>query len=346
MPDIPIYNIYYLLCYAWNKLAERDMVDVESTPSTDLVNLFAKVLINGTRILLKRGLDRGYCNRMEWKTRLSGRIAFGAAANGDVHTKGMLPCVYDEMSYNILHNRILKTTIATLIATKGIDRRNANDLIGILRHMMGIDTIRVTEKLFGDVRLNRNNHFYEFLMCICEIVHRNLLITEDSGKYVFRDFLRDEQQMRYLFESFVKNFYRKHASDKYSKIGGEQILWRLTSLSKDSERLLPTMNTDITLKSDNKIVVIDCKYTPSLFQEHHKVSFRSEHLYQIFAYLNNLPREILETKDEVIAFLLYPAVAKEHSHWFYDPKGRKVGVQTINLAQPWPQIHEDLLALV
>jgi len=40
---IPIQNIYYLLCYAWDKLAERDVVAVEAIDTTTLADLFARV---------------------------------------------------------------------------------------------------------------------------------------------------------------------------------------------------------------------------------------------------------------------------------------------------------------
>ncbi|MBN2439660.1 MAG: hypothetical protein JXL20_13790 [Deltaproteobacteria bacterium] len=54
---IPIQNIYYLLCYAWNRLEERDIVDVTGIDSTNLADLFAKVLIGGVGHLFKRGFD-------------------------------------------------------------------------------------------------------------------------------------------------------------------------------------------------------------------------------------------------------------------------------------------------
>ena len=77
--NIPIQNIYYLLCYAWDKLAERDVVAVEAIDNTSLADLFARVLINGTNHLLKRGFDRGYVSQHEWTGRLRGRICFQEA---------------------------------------------------------------------------------------------------------------------------------------------------------------------------------------------------------------------------------------------------------------------------
>ena len=58
--EIPVQNIYYLLCYAWNKLEERDIVDVQGIETTELQDLFAKVLLGGTSRLIKMGLYRGY----------------------------------------------------------------------------------------------------------------------------------------------------------------------------------------------------------------------------------------------------------------------------------------------
>ena len=55
---IPIENIYFLLCYAWNKLDEKERVDVSIDDKTELLDLFAKVLITSSKLLLKRGIDK------------------------------------------------------------------------------------------------------------------------------------------------------------------------------------------------------------------------------------------------------------------------------------------------
>ena len=40
--NIPIQNIYYLLCYAWDKLTEKEVVGVEAIDTTTLADLFAR----------------------------------------------------------------------------------------------------------------------------------------------------------------------------------------------------------------------------------------------------------------------------------------------------------------
>ncbi|MGE3712885.1 MAG: hypothetical protein AB7G35_24855, partial [Hyphomicrobiaceae bacterium] len=45
------------------------------------------------------------------------------------------------------------------------------------------------------------------------------------------------------------------------------------------------MNTDVCLEAQARKIVIECKFTPHVLQEHWgKWSARSEHLYQHFAY--------------------------------------------------------------
>ena len=53
--NIPIENIYYLLCYAWDKLEEKDIVSVNKLDSKNILDLLSRVLINGMNYLIKRG---------------------------------------------------------------------------------------------------------------------------------------------------------------------------------------------------------------------------------------------------------------------------------------------------
>ena len=58
---IPISNVYYLLCYAWRHVEERDLVGVDALEELDRVHdLLATVLVQGTFRLVRQGIDRGY----------------------------------------------------------------------------------------------------------------------------------------------------------------------------------------------------------------------------------------------------------------------------------------------
>ena len=336
--EIPIQNIYFLLCYAWDKLEERDLVDVDPVGITELVDLFSRVLISGTNHLLKRGFDRNYVLHEEQTGRLKGKIRFDAVIKAGAPT-ATLPCEFDELSYDVIHNRILKATARRLMRTDTISKENAERLAALCRQMPEVKDVELTSQIFGQVQLHRNNRFYDFLMKLCELIHHNLLVSETRGRSRFKDFTRDRHQMAVLFENFVRNFYRQHTNYRVRR---EDIRWNLIARAPLDKKLLPKMQTDISLEAEGRKIIIECKYTPEATQTHYESeTLRSEHLYQLHAYLSNLPDQ--ESKCE--GMLLYPEVDRPMEAVFTG-NGREISIRTINLHQPWMAIHGDLLRLV
>ena len=71
---IPVQNVYYLLCYAWDRLTEKGYAAVSAAGVTDLADLFARVLITGVNRLRRRGLERGYQEQEAELAGIRGRI--------------------------------------------------------------------------------------------------------------------------------------------------------------------------------------------------------------------------------------------------------------------------------
>lgn len=337
---IPIQNIYYLLCYAWDKLDEGDIVEVKGIESTELSDLFAKVLISGTSHLLKMGLDRGYLLIGEEISGIKGKIDFSSSLKDNLLKKARAYCLFDELDHNILHNQILKSTLLKLALVDELDDTLRASLYNLLRRLSEINEIHLSQAVFRKVQLNHNNAFYDFLLKICELVIDNLLPTQERGRSKFRNFLEDEKQMSTLFESFVRNFYR--LEQKTYKVGREDIQW---DISGDDRRLLPKMQTDISLESDDKKIIIDTKYYSETLSEHYGVKkIREPNLYQIFAYLKNIEKKSEKDKFS-IGILLYPFVGKDPDYTVII-QGHKIVIRTINLNQDWHKIHADLLAII
>lgn len=338
--EIPIYNIYYLLCYAWNKLEERDIVDVTGVESTKLCDLFAKVLIGGTSRLLKMGLDRGYVLKNEITTGIKGKINFSDSLKQSLFQKAKVQCQFDELSYNVLHNQILKSTLHRLAEVDELNLELKDLLFSLFRRLHEIDEIPLRKSVFRKVQLSRNNNFYDFLLKICEFVIDNLLPTEEKGHSKFRDFIKDEKQMGILFEEFVRNFYK--LEQNYYIVYREDIHWDITT---GDRKFLPKMQTDISLESNDRKCIIDTKYYKEALTEHfEKEKIRSANMYQIFSYLKNLD-STKESNRNCAGILLYPTVTKDLDISM-EIQGHKIGFKTINLNQDWRTIHEDLLELV
>lgn len=179
--SIPVQNVYYLLCYAWNKLEESEIVDVQSIRSTQLVDLFAGVLTGGVQHLIRRGFDRGYLSFSAEIGTLKGKIEFASSLKRNLLSQGRAVCEYDELDHNVLHNRILKTTIANLILVEGLDHTVRIELRDTLRWLRNIEPVRLSSNVFKRVQLHRNNRFYLFLLNICELIYHNLLVNEQTG---------------------------------------------------------------------------------------------------------------------------------------------------------------------
>lgn len=294
----------------------------------------------GVQFLIRRGFDRGYVLHAEDTARLRGRIDFNLSMKRQLFLRGRMRCEFDEMSYDVLHNRILKTTIANLLYTDGVDDKQKERLGEYVRYLNPVTSIRISPREFRRVQLHNGNHYYRFLLNICELIYESLLPTEETGHSYFRDFIRDENRMPHVFEQFVRNFYMIEQSTY--KVSRSRIDW--VTADKEEESYLPKMETDVTLECPDRKIILDCKYYREAFQSHYDSrKFRSENLYQLFAYLKN--KEVDPGWEDCEGILLYPVVSEPFRHEF-ELHGHPVRVVSINLNQDWDGIKEELLELV
>lgn len=345
--EIPILNIYYLLCYAWNQLDESEIVDISTDDSTSLLNLFARVLVSGTNHVLKRGLDRGYINHSETIRGIKGKVNFNITLKRQTLANARIQCEFDEMSYDILHNHILKTTIRELARSRDVDKNWRNELKYLTRALGEIEEIPLSSVIFSRVQLHRNNSFYRFLINICEMIYHYYLVSEDTGEGKFRDFIRDDDKMAKLFEEFVRNFYKIELAKEYPVYtvkGSEYIYWDVKNTDDGDVKHLPVMKTDISLKTPSTYIIIDTKYAKDAFQSYYKKTVKSKDLYQLFAYLKNIEKRGSEFID-CKGILLYPTVDKDLDLQ-YEIQGHKISVRTIDLSKDWQKIHNNLMLII
>ena len=181
--DIPILNIYYLLSYAWDRLDEAKPKEVSQTDNENIINLFAKVLSNRTSHLLSRGLDRGYIDNQEILGVVRGKINLTSTISKNLMSKVKVDCTFDELSYNVIHNRILKSTIDTLLRSEELTKDIREQLkLSYMKFPSEIEMMSVRKESFKGLQFYRNNFFYDFLMKICELINDNYLTDENDGK--------------------------------------------------------------------------------------------------------------------------------------------------------------------
>ena len=328
---IPVANIYYLLCYAWDEFAPRQMANVAAEEFPDTLHLFSHLLLIGLRALHRRGLETGYIPIEEPTSTVRGRILIGPTIRLLTAQPTKVHCAFDEMSADVLSNQILKATLMMLVAEQGLDRQLRAELRHALVLLPGVRDIELNARAFHQVRLHQNNRLYLFLISICRFFYESLEAQDRLGQYRFRDVDRDEKRMRRVFEKFVRNFFSRR--QRVFGVRKERLNWLASAIGDSDLKWLPQMETDVTLRSADRTIIIECKYTESLFQNRFfSERLRSAHLYQLCAYLRNLEGGA-EPDRQADGILLYPTAGAEldQSYWLH---GHRVRIKTVDLNQP------------
>jgi 5-methylcytosine-specific restriction enzyme subunit McrC len=338
---IPIKNIYYMLCYAWNTLTQADEKLTGAEPFDNIYDLLAKVMISGLHNLLKRGFYREYQVCTEELSLIRGKIDVGHSVKNRTDKRKKLICQYDEFTYNVPFNQILKAVVSILIKYPKLNNTLKKELIRIRVYFASIDEIKPTQHTFSLLRYNRNNMHYKMLMNICELVCHSLITNECGNTVRFSEFIRD-QQMAVLYEKFVLNFYKYHSTPDKFKVHSPKILWETDGeYNHVGLQYLPEMRTDIVIENclDNTQLIIDTKFYSSVFGKGNYSDTKkliSGNLYQIYTYVTNS-----EFVGNVSGMLLYPTTNDE-LNCDYRIGGHVIKVNTLNLASDWNEICQSL----
>jgi 5-methylcytosine-specific restriction enzyme subunit McrC len=341
--EIPIANIYYLLCYAWDVLEEKEtLADVDALDSTDLLDLFARVLVNGARRLLRRGLDRGHLPREDEIPGVRGKLLVTQTLRRNLLRHGRAACAWDELEYDTLPNRILKTTLQRLHEAEELDPTTRADVHDLLRWLAPVRNIDLHAEYFRRVQLHRNNRIYAFLLHICEFVHEHWLPSEHGGARRFRDFVRDG--LPSLFENFVLNFYR-HELPAGWHVSAPVLQWQLVAPNADALALVPRMQTDVCLRGPSRAIILDTKFYAQALKVgvYGTARLPAANLYQLFTYLRQQSCE--PGWEQAEGVLLYPRTTRDFAVEF-TTHGHRIRALTLDIALSWQKIHAALMQIV
>jgi 5-methylcytosine-specific restriction enzyme subunit McrC len=340
---IPIRNLFYLLCYAWDVLDRADELEVGESTAPELENLVAEVLAGGIERLLRRGLEQGYVELREDSKILRGRIDVQQTIKRVLDRRREAHVITEELSPDVLTNQILKASIATLLRFPTLHRTSRERIAGLYHALRGVSEIRVSASSFYRVRLHTNNREYGVLMSICEMLHRYAVADETGSGMRFVDFVRDETKMRKLFQMFVTNFYRRRQQE-YG-VEPEAFPWHSSAAHHSAIVALPGLHTDIVLSSTAKKIVVETKYMPEPFRKRFgKTILRSTHVNQIFAYMQNVEARD-HSRRPVEGILLYPATTGGFClKWTLF--GHPLTSAAVDLSKTWSEIEGELLLLI
>ena len=345
MNNIPIKNIYYMLCYAWNIIDEINDIEFGDEKFENIYNLMAKILDYFLNKLIKRGFYKNYILIEEDLSMLKGKIDFSNSIKTNVINQKRLICQYDILSTNILFNQIIKSTLNKLINYKNIDGELKNKLIILNRYFIKIKDIKINNNTFKSLKYHRNNIHYKFIINICKLVYNNLILdknyNENSGRFYIDK--NENKTMHRIYEKFVLNYYKINYQNFTVK--SQPIKWQIKN---DNFNFIPNMKTDITIYNKEKCLIIDTKYYKEILKEHKgKKIIRPSHIYQIYAYINNI-----KFKGNIKGILLYAGtneiINKNYQKEKFDYKiqDKYFSVRILDLNKEWENIEKQLNEIV
>ena len=301
---IYIKNIYYMLSYVFTNINSNDISKIDNESFDNIHNLLANILFNGINKQIKRGLYKEYININEDLYTIKGKINLNNSINNKINNDIRINCDYDDLSINNIYNQILKVTLCILFKCD-LERNIHSKLKKCLVYFSEVDSIDIKSINWNTIRFQRNNNSYKMLLIFCRFILDSMLLTTNKGEYKLNNFF-DEKHLNKLYEKFILEYYKKHYS--YLKPASIYINWATDN--NDDTYLLPSMITDITLFTKDKVLIIDAKYySHNTIVNQGKRTINSSNLYQIFSYVKNA--KIKYSDKEIIGMLLYVKTDEE-----------------------------------
>ena len=333
---IKIKNIYYMLSYAFQNLQQGKYKTCETENFDNARNLFAEILIISISQELKRGLGKEYILKQAQLSNPKGKLNITESIKNSAIQKKQLVCEYDKFSINSYLNRIIKTTSMLLLKSDiSLERKKSlKKLMIFFNEVEELNPFTINWK----IQFNKNNQTYKMLIYICWLVIKGSIQSNNLGQFKINDFI-DEQRMCRLYEKFILEFYKKEFPNL--KVSSSQIKW---ALDDDNDFMLPTMQSDIMIETNDKVLIIDAKYYEhSTQKQFDTITLHSNNLYQIFTYVKNKSA----CGKHVSGMLLY---AKTDETVFpnnsYSMDGNKITTMTLDLNCDFSDIKQQLINII
>ena len=336
---IIIRNVYYMLAYAFRILRQTNYEKIKTEPFENVQDLFASIIQIGVSEQLKRGLNKEYILENENLKVLRGKLdltnTIKLRTKNDIQT---LACEHDNLSVNNRFNQIIKTTILNLMKDKSIKRETRLKLGSILRFFGDIDSIKLSEVKWSQLRFQKNNKSYEMLLNICYFVYTESILSHNSGDKKVMAF--SDENMAKVYERFILEYYKQH--HRKLSVSAAEIKWDLDEdFAEPIIKYLPKMQSDITLRHNGYTLIIDAKYySKNMQQQFDKNTLISSNLYQIYTYVKNEDRS---GSGKVSGMLLY---AKTNSDVVpnadFSTGGNRISVKTLSLDAGFGEIKQQL----
>ena len=245
-----------------------------------LLDVFILQFCDELQQQLVQGKIREYVSREENLPVVRGRLLVSQQFKYNLAHRERLFCRYDELSEDILLNRIIRYTLRLLLpmSKSGVARKAVTEQ---LMAFDGVEDEVITLEAFNRLNQNRHTNRYQNIIAQCRMFIAGLSPDVFHGKAQACSLLFD---MNKLFESWVAAMLRKPAWQQGLKLR-EQGPRKYLAYREDLGRDVFQMKPDIALLNHaNEVVFIADAKWKLLNAEEAKLGIAQPDLYQLQAY--------------------------------------------------------------
>lgn len=334
---IKIENIYYMLAYAYRMVDRKGYTHIQPEKFEHIESLLAELLHIEMSKQIKLGLAKDYQEVTEPLTVPRGKIKISETIKQNTLVNKRLVCERDEYVEDTLMNRIVKSTMVSLVYSDKLGKKQKQQLKKLLFYFDAVQEVSLKTIRWNTLQFTKHHASYRVIIGLCEFITRNLILTEAEGTKRSSNVL-DDQSKHALYERFVLEYFKKHHPQL--KASAPHIDWHLT---EGDNFLLPRMKTDVTLTHQNTLLIIDTKFYQRTLQNHslyNSKTIHSHNLYQLHTYVTN---KAASFPGEVQGMLLYAKTDEEMvPNQAYYLSGKKISVTTLDLSGDFARIRMKL----
>jgi 5-methylcytosine-specific restriction enzyme subunit McrC len=249
----------------------------------NLEQLIAYLLNDSLDTIFKQGMHYEYVSKDSFLRRPKGKMNITKTVSTPYKVKGEIYCEYDNFSLDNPFNQVIKKTILVLLKSIQVEPFLKTKLKNKLMLLYDVQDISFANYNWSHFKYSRNNRNYRFVIYLAKLLNQREIFNSDVTPSNIRAFM-DSQDGHQLFEKFILNYYKVH----YPKLRSRPAIieWNTT----EENLLLPIMRTDVFLDFEDHKTILEVKfYKDALLSSGYNSAnkLRSQHLYQLYSYLDN-----------------------------------------------------------
>ncbi len=347
---IPIRSLWVLLVYASDLAAFRDAFDAEPDEGAELPDVLARLLAMVVERRLRRNLSRAYQPRQAVLTRVRGRLDWFETLSGMHLERGRVVCRYEDLTFDTPRNRLVRVALETMAARGGHgDTAASCRQLARTLALLGVAPVRPSREEMVRDRISGHQADDRLMVAVARLALDLVLPSETAGDVRVTRLEHDETLLRRIFEKAVAGFYRHELQgrDGWQVRPQAWLGWDPKVPSDGALALLPAMRPDLTLeRAPNCRIVLDTKFAAVLTPRRHGgESFKSAHIYQLYAYLRSQAGCGNPFGDGAEGVLLYPSLDRDLDETV-TLQGHRIRFVTVNLALKTNAILKRLRSIV